>query len=364
MPAQDFVASRSRKRQLLDELRAGWRTGHPPQPEALLARWPADPATDPDVASLLFEDYFQRREHGEGSSPEEYSRRFPIHENSVARLWDHQAFLRSLGGDSAAIGLSLALPAVGDEVFGFRLLRELGRGSFARVFCARQAALAGRPVVVKVSAIDGNEPQTLAQLQHTNIVPIHSVHEDEQAGLRVVCMPYFGGASLSRVLEHFTAADELPLEGSDLVKALVQCESQAPSGDAERTQDDQLKPRVARDTGLLAYLSSISYVRAAVWIVTRLAEALQHAHERGVLHRDLKPSNVLLAADGQPMLLDFNLAQSLEESQPKLAATLAAPLPTWRRSTYEPWRAAIRHWSARSINARISMVWEWSSMRF
>jgi tetratricopeptide (TPR) repeat protein len=49
-------------------------------------------------------------------------------------------------------------------------------------------------------------------------------------------------------------------------------------------------------------------VSTAVWIAARLAEALQHAHDRGVLHRDVKPSNVLLAADGQPMLLDFNIA--------------------------------------------------------
>ena len=42
----------------------------------------------------------------------------------------------------------------------------------------------------------------------------------------------------------------------------------------------------------------------------RLAEGLQHAHQRGVLHRDIKPSNVLLGSDGQPMLLDFNLAQN------------------------------------------------------
>src|SRR5438552_3550693 len=82
-----------------------------------------------------------------------------------------------------------------------RLCRELGRGSYARVFLAEQQKLASRPVVVKVSAIDGDEPQTLAQLQHTHIVPIYSVHEDGPAGLRLVCMPYFGGASLSRVLE-------------------------------------------------------------------------------------------------------------------------------------------------------------------
>ena len=63
-----------------------------------------------------------------------------------------------------------------------------------------------------------------------------------------------------------------------------------------------------------------TYIHAAVWIVSRLAEALQHAHERGVLHRDIKPSNILLAADGQPMLLDFNLAET--RTTPQAAAML------------------------------------------
>ena len=60
-----------------------------------------------------------------------------------------------------------------------------------------------------------------------------------------------------------------------------------------------------------------SAIEAAVWIVARLAEGLEHAHARGLLHRDLKPSNILLAADGTPMLLDFNLAVSSRIDSPE-----------------------------------------------
>jgi len=56
------------------------------------------------------------------------------------------------------------------------------------------------------------------------------------------------------------------------------------------------------------FLRGASNIQAAVWIVARLAEGLDHAHSRGLLHRDLKPANILIAGDGTPMLLDFNLA--------------------------------------------------------
>jgi serine/threonine protein kinase/Flp pilus assembly protein TadD len=224
-------------------------------------------------------------------------------------------------GQSSGTAVGSTLPDVGTELLGFRLLRELGRGSFARVFLAEQADLAGRLIVLKVSRMAGDEPQTLAQLQHTNIVPIYSVHDDPQGGLRAFSMPYFGGASLSAVLTRLWADVPRPTQGAQLRSALEAFRAPGPpsppSGEGRAAEgagpDAPDRPPGPAWAGL-------TYVRAVAWIVARLAEALQHAHQRGVLHRDIKPSNVLLGEDGQPMLLDFNVAQ--REGDEKAAALL------------------------------------------
>lgn len=207
------------------------------------------------------------------------------------------------------------LPDVGEELFGFRLCYELGRGAFARVFLAEQVDLAGRLVVLKVSAIEGSEPQTLAQLQHTHIVPIYSVHDYPEAGLRALCMPYFGGTSLSTLLKKLNESSPHPAQGEELIQALdaiVIRQDKAvfsPSTKLTLSLPNAQVPLHASQTPR-SRLCGSSFVRSAVWIVARLAEGLEHAHQRGVLHRDIKPSNILIGADGQPMLLDFNLAHS------------------------------------------------------
>jgi serine/threonine protein kinase/Tfp pilus assembly protein PilF len=218
-------------------------------------------------------------------------------------------------------------PEVGAQVFGFRLRSELGRGAYARVYLAEQADLAGRPVVLKVSAIDGDEPQTLAQLQHTNIVPIYSVHEDIRAGMRAVCMPYFGGASLSKVLGKVWADAPRPTRGAQLATALDATAS-PPPGPPDGVAGEGLGSVAAGPTALDG-LRAMDYTQAAAWVVERLAQALQHAHQRGVIHRDIKPSNILLGADGQPMLLDFNVAERTVRGKPRgaLGGTAAYMAP-------------------------------------
>ena len=95
----------------------------------------------------------------------------------------------------------------------------------------------------------------------------------------------------------------------------------------------------ARSSGRSA-LAARSYAQAIAWWGARLAEALEHAHDRGVLHRDIKPSNVLIIGDGMPMLLDFNLARESvlpTTGRPRRARRRSAGRSTtWPRSTSRP----------------------------
>jgi serine/threonine protein kinase/tetratricopeptide (TPR) repeat protein len=259
-----------------------------------------------------------------------------------------------------------ALPHPGDELAGFRILLELGRGAFARVYLAEELNLGRRLVAIKVSRPEGDEPQILARLQHSHIVPVHSVADDPVTGLRVLCMPYFGGANLAQVLEAIGGPVPTHHDGRSIVAALDQVSRNVSTVSSRAlTQGSFRRSRTARSTGpsptLTAsvsgsksvhnaaasrfrslfsrfvsararpvagrraaerdpkeeldldqpsrrFLHGATATQAAVWIVARLADGLEHAHSRGLLHRDLKPSNILLAADGTPMLLDFNLS--------------------------------------------------------
>lgn len=246
------------------------------------------------LVALLYEDYCLREEAGESPSLAEYEERFPGAAAELHQVLEIHSLVRvgqtalTLPGPSTP-----SFPEAGQTIAGFRLVEELGRGSFARVFRAEERQLADRPVALKVTRAASREPQALARLQHTHIVPVHSYRTDPVTGLHLLCMPYLGRVTLADVLAHPRAWQDRG--GADLVAALDQL------GGA----DDLLAKRSAGRRAL----ARRDQPRAIAWWGARLADALQHAHDRGVLHRDIKPSNVLITGDGLPMLLDFNLAQ-------------------------------------------------------
>ena len=80
------------------------------------------------------------------------------------------------------------------------LRRELGRGGFARVFLAEQTNLENRLVVLKVSTRMTREPWLLARVRHAHIVEIVSHARVDDDAFQLICMPFWGGATLAAVL--------------------------------------------------------------------------------------------------------------------------------------------------------------------
>jgi serine/threonine protein kinase/tetratricopeptide (TPR) repeat protein len=324
---------------------------------------------DGGLPSVLFKGFELGDVSGDSpGAPWDASRRSAAGDDGLESLLRGGQWLGSEESVRVRTASSGKLPRAGDEVMGFRLTRELGRGAFARVFLAEQTALAGRRVAVKISRADRDESQTLAQLQHTHIVPIYSTHVDPANGLRMLVMPYFGGTTLDRLLAKagmkadrhvtgrslVTALDDLsladfasrpgPSAGSmNSQPALPSNATALPSHGTSQAGSPWLASRLfgraflgswrdpssARHIGKPArhILARSSYIQAVTWIAARLADGLAHAHHHGILHRDIKPSNVLVASDGQPMLLDFNLARDVKSQDPGAVAYVGGTLP-------------------------------------
>src|SRR4051812_25902790 len=211
---------------------------------------------------------------------------------------------------------------LGDEVLGFRLLRELGRGAFGRVFLARQGDLADREVVIKVSPSAGAESRLLARLQHANIVPVYSVHRG--GSLQAVCMPFFGATTLAHVMKELNQGPSLPQSGEALLRTVrarrsTVADLAAPAPEGPPIPPPEGLPTLPGAKGPVEVLPALSYADAVLWLAARLADGLAHAHERGIVHRDLKPANVLITDDGTPMLLDFNLSQDTRNDSAEAA---------------------------------------------
>jgi tRNA A-37 threonylcarbamoyl transferase component Bud32/tetratricopeptide (TPR) repeat protein len=154
------------------------------------------------------------------------------------------------------------------EFAGYRLVREIASGGMGIVYEAEDLKLR-RVVAMKVirnahfatreeAARFRAETQAIAQLDHPDIVPIYESGEED--GMPFYTMRLAEGGSL-----------------------------------AERIKKRGVLPD-----------------REAATLMSRIARAVQHAHDHGVLHRDLKPANILLDVAGKPMLSDFGLAKLLD----------------------------------------------------
>jgi serine/threonine protein kinase/Tfp pilus assembly protein PilF len=298
LPDDDHRYPGARLALLRADLTLRWEDGQRVGAEWYRQRYPD--LGDETLVALIYEEFCLREEHDEAPDPAEYLARFPELAAPLRRVLDIHGLVgsasgatESLNGHDGGTALAVPFPEAGQTIAGFHLVEELGRGSFARVFLAKERQLADRLVALKVARAGSREPQTLARLQHTHIVPVHSSRTDPATGLHLLWMPYFGRLTLAQVLADPKV--RTARVGAELVEAL-----------------DRLGPSEGSPPGRAAGRAALerrSFAQAIAWWGARMAEALDHAHDRGVLHRDIKPSNVLVTGDGMPMLLDFNLAR-------------------------------------------------------
>ncbi len=257
------------------------------------------------------------------------------------------------------------LPALGTVWHGFRLMCILGEGAFARVYLAKQEDMADRWVALKLTFRETQESYFLAKLNHSSIVPVYSVHRVGKVS--GICMPYLGNTTLADVQREvanrlFTTrtgrTSALKLAGSQLLRETIhQRHSQIDTllstdgephpitiqADASPNANDKDLPKTESKAATEGSVDSRStrfalenphYEKCVLEIGHRIASALAHAHSLGILHCDLKPANILLDQDGQPRLLDFNVAMRIEyeASQEALGGTLPYMSPEQRRA--------------------------------
>jgi predicted Ser/Thr protein kinase len=175
---------------------------------------------------------------------------------------------------------------IADKFPQFEILECLGRGGMGVVYGARQKSL-NRIVALKLLAPErvndekfaarfAHEAQTLAALSHPNIVTIHDF--GKAGGFYFLLMEYVDGANLRQLLrsQKFTPEEALA-------------------------------------------------------IVPAICEALQYAHDRGIVHRDIKPENILLDKEGRVKIADFGVAKILSAERPDagLAETQPAGTPQY-----------------------------------
>lgn len=198
---------------------------------------------------------------------------------------------------------------LGQPLGDFRVLREIGRGGMGVVYEAVQLSL-GRRVALKVlpfaATLDArqlqrfkNEAQAAAALHHTHIVPVYAVGCER--GLHFYAMQLIEGRTLDAVICELR--DQLGL-GQDFDQATTVVAHGGTTGTTGVTGTARAT-RNSRDRE--------SYRRAAE-IAEQVADALEYAHNAGIIHRDIKPTNLLLDNKGHVWITDFGLAQISADS--------------------------------------------------
>ncbi len=189
------------------------------------------------------------------------------------------------------------------------ILREIGRGGMGVVYEARQVSL-DRRVALKVlpfaAVLDRkqvarfyNEAQAAAHLHHPNIVPVFSSGCDR--GVHYYAMQFIEGQSLDLAIRQLRNLQSSRAALCPPLSAPTQRQAGAETADGDSAGWNPVSSA--------AELKSNQFFRTVARLGIEAAEALDYAHQCGVVHRDIKPSNLLLDAQGKLWISDFGQAR-------------------------------------------------------
>jgi WD40 repeat protein/serine/threonine protein kinase len=307
---------------------------------------PSTGSADKGFADLV-EELTARLQAGQAVDPDALRRDHPEYADRLEQLLPA---LRLLADVSRSRPDGLLAPAPDAEVLAgtlgdFRLIREVGRGGMGIVYEAEQISL-GRRVALKVlpfaSTLDPkqlqrfkNESQAAAQLHHQNIVPVYATGCER--GVHYYAMQFIDGQTLAaaiaevgiRAKQEGVAAERapiLPALAAKAVRTVPWVPKEEPPDASWPTKPGEVLPSVmlpptAPKAGISTERStrSLAYFRNVAQLGVQAAEALEHAHQLGIVHRDIKPANLLVDDRGKLWVTDFGLAHC--QSQAGLTMT-------------------------------------------
>jgi serine/threonine protein kinase/tetratricopeptide (TPR) repeat protein len=273
----------------------------------------------------LIAAYLDQLQTDRTPQPEEWLDRHPEFKAELSRFFADRQDLERLAAPLRAIAQPTVHADSPGKLGDFRIVREIGRGGMGIVYEAEQISLSRR-VALKVlpfaSVLDAkqvkrfkNEAQAAATLDHPNIVSVYSVGCDR--GVHYYAMQYVEGQSLAEVVDDQRAGSSSTPAGA---------EDRPARQSAIRNPQSEIKTEPIAALTTLRTTNPKERFRQIAQLGIQAAEALQYAHEMGIVHRDIKPSNLLVDAQSHLWITDFGLATTQAETGLTMSGDLLGTL--------------------------------------
>lgn len=298
----------------------------------------------PDEGRLFeaVQSYLRELEQGRRPSRQEWMARYPDLGPALRDCLEGLGLMRDAAAamssprstaPDARIGVQAGAP-IGD----FHIIREIGRGGMGIIYEATQLSL-GRRVALKVlpfaAGLDDKflqrfrlESQAAAQLHHNNIVPVFGIGCDR--GVHFYAMQLIDGVSLDRVIRLLRHEDDARSPGSASTEPATaqvwsdlashthadEVADQSATSSTVADRGDAMGQTLANVTGELSTQHSkgrSNGYRTVARLMEQAADALEYAHQQGIIHRDIKPANLLVDKQRHLWITDFGLAHLHDE---------------------------------------------------